>query len=382
MSAIADALAPHVESGDVPGLVAIVGVGDDVDVTVLGQQVLGGAPMRADSLFRIASAGKPITAAAVLALIADGELLLHDPVADLLPELAATSVLRRPDAPLDDTVPAKRQITTADLLRSTNGHGLPSDLSAPIATELVEHHHQGPPRPDRVPPPDEWMAALGHVPLVHQPGEGFTYNTASDILGVLVERVSGRPFADYVADRILRPLGMSDTGFHIPPVGLDRMTGLYHRDGSGHLELTDEPDGRWASAPVFSSGAGGWISTAPDLLAFHRMLLDGGGDLLPSGLVAAMTADQLTAAIRSTNPTFLSGQSWGYGGGVDIAVHDPWNVPGRYGWVGGTGTSAYHVRSDGSVAILLTQVELNGPADAAVLETFWTAAAQHRDQRP
>lgn len=160
------------------------------------------------------------------------------------------------------------------------------------------------------------------------------------------------------------------------------MTGLYRRGEGGHLELTDEPEGQWTTAPEFASGAGGWISTAADLLTFHRMLLSAGGDILPAGLVAAMTADQLTPTIRATNPTFLNGQSWGYGGGVDIAVHHPWNVPGRYGWVGGTGTSAYHVPVDGSVAILLTQIELQGPADAAVLETFWTAAAAHLAGRP
>src|SRR5688500_18074307 len=148
----AEALAPHLESGRVPGLVALVAVADDVDVTGLGQQVVGGAAMQADSLFRIASAAKPITAAAALALRAGGALALDDPVADLLPELAAPSVLRAPTSRLDDVVPVVRPITTADLLRSTNGHGLPSDPSSPIGTELLEQHHQGPPRPDAFPP--------------------------------------------------------------------------------------------------------------------------------------------------------------------------------------------------------------------------------------
>lgn len=201
---IAGVLTPRVEAGDLPGLVALVAVGDEVDVTVLGQQVVGGAEMRVDSLFRIASAGKPITAAAVLGLVADGDLALDDAVDSLLPELATPAVLRVPSARLDDTVRAVRPITISDLLRSTNGHGLPVDLSSPVASELLEHHHQGPPRPDERLSPDEWVAALGRVPLVHQPGEGFTYNTAYDVLGVLVERVTRRPFADYVADRILR----------------------------------------------------------------------------------------------------------------------------------------------------------------------------------
>jgi CubicO group peptidase (beta-lactamase class C family) len=119
------------------------------------------------------------------------------------------------------------------------------------------------------------------------------------------------------------------------------------------------------------------VSTAPDLLRFLRMLLAGGGDVLPTDLVTAMTTDQLSPEIRATDSVFLDGQTWGYGGGVDVERREPWNVPGRYGWVGGTGTSAYLVPSDGSVAILLTQVELGGPTGAEVLEAFWAAAAHH-----
>jgi CubicO group peptidase (beta-lactamase class C family) len=375
MTAMTDALAPSVESGEVPGLVAVVARGDDVEVTVLGDQAIGGAPMREDSLFRIASAGKPMTAAAVLALIADGGLALEDRVDEWLPELAAPRVLRDVTAAIDDTVPAVRPITAADLLRSTNGHGFPSDFSAPIVAPLRARLSQGPPRPQAAPAPDEWMAILAEVPLVHQPGEGFTYNTAFDILGVLVTRASGQPFADYVTARILRPLGMTETGFVFPPASGDRATTYYRRGDDGSLVVVDGPDGQWTTAPAFASGAGGYVSTAADVLAFQRMLLSGGGDVLPAALVAAMMSDQLTPAIRATNPTFLNGQSWGYGGGVDIEVRNPWNVLGRYGWVGGTGTSAYVVPADDSIAILLTQVELGGPNGAGVLERFWAAAA-------
>ncbi len=377
MATIADALARHVDAGEVPGLVAVVARGDDVDVTALGQQAIGGPPMAEDALFRIASVGKPITAAAVLALVADGRLALDDPVDDLLPELAEPRVLREITAPIDDTVPADRSITVEDLLRSTNGHGFPSDFSAPIVAELTGRLLQGPPQPQAVPPPDEWMAILSEIPLLHQPGNGFTYNTAFDILGVLVARATGQPFAEYVAERILRPLGMTETGFAFPAGGAGRTTSFYRPGDGGSLELADEPDGQWATEPAFASGAGGYVSTAADVLAFQRMLLARGGDVLPPELVAAMTTDQLTADARATDTVFLDGQSWGYGGGVDIDVRNPWNVLGRYGWVGGTGTSAYIVPADGSVAILLTQVQLGGPTGAAVLESFWTAAADH-----
>jgi CubicO group peptidase (beta-lactamase class C family) len=373
---LADALARHVDAGDVPGLVAVVGRGSDLDVTVLGDKAIGGPPVREDSLFRIASIGKPIMAAATLALVADGVVALDDPVDGLLPELAAPRVVRSLTSPVDDTVPASRAITVADLLRSTNGHGFPSDFSAPAAVLLAERLLQGPPQPQHVLPPDEWMAVLGEIPLLHQPGEGFTYNAAFDILGVLVARASGRSLPAYLAERILRPLGMDETGFAFAAGTDARRTSYYRRTDGGDLELIDGPDGQWASEPPFPSGAGGLVSTAADLVAFERMLLAGGGDVLPTELVTAMTTDQLTPAIRATDSVFLDGQSWGYGGGVDVdGRRQPWNVPGRYGWIGGTGTSAYVVPADDSIAILLTQVQLGGPDGAPVLDTFARAAA-------
>jgi CubicO group peptidase (beta-lactamase class C family) len=371
---LAAALTRHI-GADVPGLVAVVGRGSDLDVTVLGDQAIGGAPMGADSLFRIASIGKPITAAATLALVADGVVALDDPVDDLLPELAAPRVVRTLTSPLDDTVAANRPITIEDLLRSTNGHGFPSDFAAPVAVALTERLLQGPPQPQRVAPPDEWMAILGAIPLLHQPGDGFTYNAAFDILGVLVARASGRPFPAYLTERILRPLGMDETAFAFPADTAGRRTSYYGHGEDGGLELIDGPDGQWATEPPFPSGAGGLVSTAADLVAFARMLLAGGGDVLPAELVTAMMTDQLTPAIRATDSVFLDGQSWGYGGGVDVERRQPWNVPGRYGWIGGSGTSSYVVPSDGSVAILLTQVQLGGPDGAPVLETFARAAA-------
>ena len=225
-------------------------------------------------------------------------------------------------------------------------------------------------------PTSGWRSSPS-IPLLHQPGEGFTYNTAFDILGVLVARASGQSFADYVEQRILRPLGMTDTGFRFKPGTTDRTTTAYRRGEHGELEVVDAPGRQSSTEPAFASGAGGYVSTAADLLAFHRMLLAGGGDVLPAELVAAMISDQLTPAIRATDPVFLDGQSWGYGCGVDIEVRNPWNVVGRYGWVGGTGTSAYAVPADGSIAVVLTQVELGGPDGAPVLESFWKAAADH-----
>jgi CubicO group peptidase (beta-lactamase class C family) len=376
VTALVEALRPLVDSRLVPGLVAAVGRGDQLDVVVLGDSAVGGRPMAQDALFRIASITKPMVAALALTFVADGTLELDQSVGELLPELAAPVVVRSMTGPVDDTVPASRPITLRHLLTSTNGHGFPSDFSAPVAQLLVERLVQGPPQPQRVPPPDEWMAILGGIPLLHQPGEGFTYNAAFDILGVLIARAGGVALPELMAARLWGPLGMADTGFAFP-VGSQQRRTSYYRHGDDGLVEHDGPDGQWASVPMFPSGAGGLVSSLADVVAFQRMLLAGGGGTLPTALVAAMMSDQLTPAIRSTDTVFLDGQSWGLGGGVDIAPLHPWNVPGRYGWVGGTGTSAYVVPADGSVAVLLTQVELAGPTGSQVIERFWTAAAEH-----
>jgi CubicO group peptidase (beta-lactamase class C family) len=378
MTALADALRPLVESQAVPGLVAAVGRHGDVEVVVVGEQSLNGRPMAEDSLFRIASITKPMMAAVALTFVADGTVGLDEPVGDLLPELASPTVVRSLTGPLDDTVAAVRPITLRHLLTSTNGHGFPSDFSAPVAQLLVERLHQGPPQPQRVPPPDEWMAILAEIPLLHQPGEAFTYNAAFDILGVLVARVGGRPLPELMAARVFAPLGMTETGFAFPPGGDHRRTS-YYRHGDDGLVEQDGPDGQWSIVPAFPSGAGGLVSTLADVLAFQRMVLADGADVLPAALVTAMTTDQLTPAIRGTDTVFLDGQSWGLGGGVDIERRHPWNVPGRYGWVGGTGTSAHVVPADDSIAVLLTQVQLDGPTGSRVIEGFWAAAAEHLD---
>lgn len=365
------ALSPYVESGEVPGLVALVARGDDVEVLTLGVQGAGGAPMARDSLFRGASITKPLTAAVVMVLVEDGLLSLDEPVSDLLPELASPQVLRTLASPLGDTVPCARPITTRHLLTSTAGHGFATWESA-VVPLLMEELGQASDDIHQVPPPDEWMRRLAAIPLMHQPGEGWTYNAAYDVLGVLVGRAADQDFADVMAERLLEPLGMSDTAFHVPAAALDRFTTLYGGDGGG-LEVRDEPDGVFTRRPVFASGSGGLVTTVDDWLAFGRMLLADGGGVLSPASVRLMTTDHTTPRQREMAGFFLDGQGWGFGGGVDTSLIDPWNVVGRYGWVGGTGTSAYVHPGHDTVAVLLTQVELGAPGIEDLLKTFWTA---------
>ncbi|ADJ44216.1 beta-lactamase class C [Amycolatopsis mediterranei S699] len=376
MAALTELLTAHL--GDLPGAVALVARGEQVEAAAVGSaDAEGTVPMARDSLFRIASLTKPIVAAATLLLVDDGELSLDDPISRWLPELASPVVVRTPAGPVDDVVPAARPITVADLLTFRCGYGLPADMTLP-AVDLLLQVLGHPAASPRAFSPDEWLAALAQVPLLHQPGEAWLYDTGSDIQGVLIARVAGRPLPEFLAERLFEPLGMADTGFTVPIAALGRFTSAYRRGEEG-LRLIDSPEGRWSAPPPFPSGAAGLVSTADDLLAFARFLRDegtaGGHRLLRPESVHRMTTDHLTPAQRAAGRPFLHGQGWGFGGSVDVDAKQPWEVPGRYGWVGGAGTALHLVPATGTVSVLLTQVELTSPEPTPLMKEFWTYAA-------
>jgi CubicO group peptidase (beta-lactamase class C family) len=379
MTKLREVLETHVGNGSVPGAVGLVARGDRVEVQAVGSVDLEGtAPMARDSIFRIASITKPIVAAATMMLVEDGLMALDDPVGKWLPELASPSVVRTPASPVDDVVPAARPITVVDVLSSRAGYGFPSDFSLPAVELLFNEVQMFGRDPALVPAPDEWMAKLSRIPLLHQPGDAWLYNTCSDIQGVLIARVSGRSLPEFLAERLFEPLGMVDIGFAVPAAKLDRFTSYYQIDPAGGLALTDAPDGQWSSPPVFPSGAGGLVGTVDDWHAFARMLLaegtvDGRQVMSPAS-VRKMTTEQITQSQRDASGLFLEGQGWGFGGSVDVADIDPWNAQGRYGWVGGTGTTAHITASTGAITILLSQVAMTGPTPTALMRDFWRSA--------
>jgi CubicO group peptidase (beta-lactamase class C family) len=344
----------HVGDDGVPGLVALVAHGDDEHVDALGRLAIGGEPVRRDTLFRIASTTKPITAAATMLLVDEGLLGLDEPVDRLLPELAGRRVLRRPDGSLDDTVPAERPITTRDLLTFTFGFGMATEMFSspepwPVVTRSIELGLStiGAPDPDVQPDPDTWMAGLGSLPLIAQPGERWLYNTGASVLGVMVARATGQPFGEVLRKRLFEPLGMRDTAFWTSEV--DRLPTAYLTTEGG-LQVWDKPDGRWSRPPAFGDGAGGLVSSADDLLAFARMLLRGGSPVLSHESVRAMTADQLTEAQKARGglgPGFFAHKSWGF----CQAVYDT----GAFGWNGGFGTSWLVDPARELIVIVMTQ---------------------------
>ena len=207
-------------------------------VEAFGKLAVGGAPVQRDSLFRIASTTKPITAAATLAVIEEGLVGLDEPVDRLLPELAGRRVLKRMDGPLDETVPAERSITTRDLLTFTFGFGMvPEMFAAPTPWPVVAASDElklstiGPGLPDVQPDPDTWIAGLGSLPLLAQPGERWMYNTGASVLGVLLARATGQPFGDVLRTRLFEPLGMRDTALWTSET--ERLATAYGRSRTG-----------------------------------------------------------------------------------------------------------------------------------------------------
>jgi CubicO group peptidase (beta-lactamase class C family) len=357
---VMSAIAAEVRAGRVPG--AIVGVRHRGETTVEATGTTGPGrtdPLRTDSVLRISSNTKPMVAALLLAQ--DGVLALGDPVERFVPELADRRVLRRLDAPLDDTVPADRPMTVEDLLTMRMGFGFVFEGDCPAlarATELGLGF--GPPDPGGPPDPDEWVARFATLPLLEQPGAVWRYELSFAVLGVLLARAAGRPLDVLLAERLLDPLAMTGTGFVADPA---RLVPAYVRQ-QGDLALFDGvADSRWLTSPAFPDGRGGLVSTADDLLRFAGMLLDGGAGPLSPASIAAMTTDHLTPDQREgPAAAFLDSGGWGYGVGIGRTP-----VGRRYGWAGGLGTLWYSWPDHDLAAVLLTQVT---PPEGAVYEAF------------
>ena len=254
LARIGEIMRCYVERGEVPGVVTVVARRGEVHAEAAGAMVASGSdPIRRDTLFRVTSMTKPATAVAAMILVEECALRLDEPVDRLLPELADRRVLKRLDGPLDDTVPANRPITVRDLLTFTPGRSAASsrrrnlpDPGRPRRLSLGPPH----PRPAR---PDEWIRRLGTLPLMHQPGESWMYNTGADVLGVLIARASRPALRDLPArtdlraarherHRLQRAAPPSSTGWR-PATGPTRPTGALDLVRRGRRTAVEPPAG-------------------------------------------------------------------------------------------------------------------------------------------
>ena len=272
LAAVGPMLQGVVDAGDLSGAVTLVWrKGEIVRLDAVGKRDREhNLPMQRDTLFRIASMTKPITSVAVMMLIEEGKLALDTPIAKWLPEFSDMRVLRDPQGPLDDTTPSPRAITVEDLLTHRSGLAYNFTSIGPIGKayedalgDVLDVPHG----------PDEWLKRLGRLPLSYAPGERFHYSHATEVLGYLIGRVTGKSYRDFLMERILGPLGMKDTDFYVPKEKRSRAAVMYQQD-EGALKVV--PLRQYDEPPAFTGGGGGLTSTLDDYLSFARMLLNGG----------------------------------------------------------------------------------------------------------
>ncbi|MYC07956.1 MAG: beta-lactamase family protein [Chloroflexi bacterium] len=321
-----------------------------------------GTPVERDTLFRIYSMTKPITSAAVMMLYEQGYFSLDDPVGKFIPELASLKVYDGMGETGMRLVDQKQPITVRHLLTHTSGLSYGFHQDSPIEEMYREANVTDPDSTLK-----EMAEKLGKLPLVTQPGTKWRYSNATDVLGYLVEVVSGTPFDRYLQDNILEPLGMTDTSFYVSEENLDRLATVYGAATNGKITPLDNPMVNRQRRPhTLFSGGGGLVSTGSDYMRFCQMLLNGGilGDerLLAPKTVEMMRSNHLTDdmrpfAVGQSNASDTKGCGFGLGFRVvmDIAQHGIIGSNGIYSWGGAASTVFWIDPQEDLVAILLTQ---------------------------
>jgi len=371
-STLETTLLEQVARGELAGVVALVWrPGQPIRELAIGRRdVDRDLPATRDTIFRIASLTKPVTSVAALTLLDEGRLGLDDPITRVAPELEHVRVLRDPEGPLDDTVPAGRAITFRDLLTHRSGLSYGDFHKGPIGAAYAAALGG---QIDNVLSPDEWIARLATLPLVDQPGAGFHYGASSDLLGFLLARIEGKTLGAVMRQRVFDPLGMRDTDFVVPRDKRHRRAALTGFDDGGRLMTLDAAPGGQALAErpdsmTFESGGQGLWSTADDYLTFARLFVGGGAvdgvRILRPETCALMMSNQLTPTQRA-EARLLGSRPFaaGHGYGLSVAVvmepdkADVLRCRGGVGTVGWPGAYAGWWQADpndGCVRVFLT----------------------------
>jgi len=344
----------EVEAGRLPGAAMLVARGGKVGWRAnVGLLRPDGPPMRSDAIFRIYSMTKPIVSVALMMLVEEGRLLISDPLATYVPAFAEAKVGVERDGRLE-LVAAERPITIQDLLRHTSG--LTYAFTGNSAVQRL--YARAPLRATGIDSAG-FVAALARLPLIDQPGASWDYSHSTDVLGRVVEIVSGQSLGAFLRTRILAPLGMNDTGFFAPPDRHDRLAEPFADDPD-----TGEPVNLIETrlAPSFESGGGGLVSTIEDYARFLQMLALGGAldgvAILGRKTIAFMTADHLGSDVR-IGTTFLLPPGHGFGLGFAVrraaGLAPTPGTPGEYYWGGIAGTAFWIAPQEELIALMMIQ---------------------------
>ena len=375
---VTSAFQTDVDKGTIPGAVVLIARNGKVAyLEAIGfQDREKKVPMSTDAIFQIASMTKPFTSVAIMMLVEEGKILLSDPASVYLPEFKTLQVgvekinaaTGNPELSLE---PAQRQMTIQDLLRHTSGLTY-SFLGKSLVKEAYSEAKVFDPNQTLA----EFVTKLSKLPLAHQPGTTWDYSMSTDVLGRIVEVVSGVPFDQFIADRIVKPLGLSDTGFFVA----EEKAGRVARPQVDPATGKPPPIADVTKRPNWMSGGGGMVSTASDYVRFSQMLLNGGeldgARLLSPHTVALMTSDQTPPDIAYSRealqifeplgiaPTPRDGQ--GFGLGFMVRTRTGQNMvpgsPGVFYWQGAWGTAFWVDPKEKLIAVLLVQVPLlQGP---------------------
>ena len=374
---VLDGLGPKleetVEEGQIPGAVALIARhGKVAHVEALGlRDIESKQPMTEDTIFAIASMTKPITCVAAMTLVEQGKLGLDDPVSKYLPELADLRVLGDPADDTDEaiaTVPADRPVTIRHLFSHTSGIAYGGLLAAD--PRLGKAYAEAGVQDRDMETIAEQVERLAKVPLAHQPGEGWTYGLSHDVLGRVIEVVSGQPFDQYLQEHIFTPLDMRDTSFFVPESKRDRVATIYNAGMIGRLNPLPKNFG----SETFFSGGGGLFSTARDYARFAQMLLNG-GELDGHRILKAETLASMTTNAIGDRTAF-GGTKYGLGFGLEPgpAASDGDLATGRYFWGGIFSTNFWVDPEKDLIALLMTQVLPTNRGDA--LDIFREAVGE------
>jgi CubicO group peptidase (beta-lactamase class C family) len=323
------------------------------------RDITAGDVMEEDDLFKICSMTKPVTSVAVMTLYEEGLFFLSDPIGRYLPELANLRVANLAEASAGQEIPterARRAVTIHDLLRHTSGFTY-GDLSNTVVDAVYREQNILYQQTLA-----DMVAQLGEIPLLYQPGTQWHYGVSADVLGRLVEVLSGQPFDAFLRDRILDPLGMSDTGFRVPDSKSDRVAPTYGHSGADRV-LGPGDTSICALPPGLFSGGAGLVSTAQDYARFAQMLLNGGeldgARILGRKTVELMIVDHLQEGMSTG---FLS-PGWSFGLGFTVKTKAgldglPSSV-GEYNWIGIQGTSFWVDPEEDLVGVFMVQIRPN-----------------------